>query len=72
MFNNTVLITVMLVTVFSTKHRCFSYRSGETLYAEGAFTEEKAVFIIIIHRKAVQWESRGKSLLYYKSLVLVH
>ena len=38
------------------------YRSGNALYEESSHIEEEeeAVYIIIIHGKTVEWESREK------------
>ena len=38
--------------------RRFTYVSGEALYGEYSYIEEKAVYIVIIHDKTVQWEYR--------------
>jgi len=34
------------------------YQSREALYWESSYIEENAVYVIIIHVKTVQWESR--------------
>ena len=53
-----VLITVKLQP---------NYRNSEALYGECKYLEEKAVYIIIINGKSVQWESLKKILQYYKT-----
>jgi len=49
----------MFVSVYL-QIRCFIYRSGDALYRECSYIEEKAVYVINIHVKIVQWESWKK------------
>jgi len=44
-------------TVLCNQTRRFIYLSAEALYGEFSYIEEKAVYVIFIHGKTVQWES---------------
>ena len=51
----------LCLRLVSNQTRRFIYRSGEALYRECSYIEENAVYVINIHDKTVQWESRKKA-----------